>query len=119
MRGVKVTKDKSNKNIVKIQIMFQCTFIDIAIFRKKIVEGKQVWIGGVYPEELTKSRNVDKQTKGIIFPIEDLEHLITVEAYGRKFLSPANPEIYLKKIFGKDWKVPNKKQFFWEKNKFF
>jgi hypothetical protein len=35
-----------------------------------------------------------------------------------EFLAPANPEIYLEKKYGKNWKIPDKKQFFFRKNKF-
>ena len=34
----------------------------------------------------------------------------------KKFLSPSNPEIYLEQSFGKNWKIPDKKQFLWNKN---
>tara|TARA_Y100000031_G_C7942340_1_gene257671 strand:+ start:105 stop:311 length:207 start_codon:yes stop_codon:yes gene_type:complete len=54
----------------------------------------------------------------ITFPVEDLDHLIPVKLYGKKFLSPSNPEVYLEKKYGKNWRSPDKKQFFWNKNKF-
>ena len=52
---------------------------------------------------------------GVTFPIEDLEHLISIKAYGKKFMSPANPETYLKNTYGINWNKPDKKQFFWKK----
>ncbi len=30
-------------------------------------------------------------------------------------MAPANPEIYLEIKFGKNWRTPDKKQFFWNK----
>ena len=47
-----------------------------------------------------------------------LDPLIAVEAYGNFFLAPPNPEIYLEKKYGKNWRTPDKKQFIWNKNKF-
>ena len=55
---------------------------------------------------------------GFTFPASDLQNLITVKAYGKKFLSPANPELYLEQMFGKNWRIPNKKQFCWNKSSF-
>jgi phosphorylcholine metabolism protein LicD len=52
------------------------------------------------------------------FPVADLEPLIPIKVYGKKFLAPNNSEVYLEKIFGKSWGTPDKKQFFWNKNKF-
>ena len=34
----------------------------------------------------------------------------------KKFMAPKNPEAYLTKLYGKNWKIPDKKQFFWNKN---
>ena len=95
--------------------MFGCGHIDIAVFRKKIIKENKVWIWGFYPKEITKSRNVEELTNGYAFPAADLENLITIQAYGRTFLSPTNPEIYLEKVFGRNWSKPDKKQFFWKK----
>ena len=33
-------------------------------------------------------------------------------------MARANPEVYLEKVYGKNWRTPDKKQFFWGKNKF-
>ena len=41
-----------------------------------------------------------------------------IQVYGKKFLSPNNPEIYLEKKYGKNWRTLDKKQFIWNKNKF-
>ena len=67
-----------------------------------------MWVGEIY-------KDIAEKINGVTFPITDLENLITVKAYGKNFFSPANPEIYLEKIYGKNWKVPDKKQFFWKK----
>jgi len=90
----------------RLQIFFPFTLIDVGIYKKK---GK-IWVG--------ETENFyDKKFKGITFPIKDLENLSYVKAYGLKFLAPANPETYLRKKFGKNWKTPDKKQFFWNKKK--
>jgi|TARA_B100001964_G_scaffold236287_1_gene297801 phosphorylcholine metabolism protein LicD len=75
------------------------------------VEDNKVWIG----ESGKIGESSDKKFNGVTFPIADLERLITIKAYGKKFLSPANPEIYLEKVYGKNWKIPDKKQFVWNK----
>ena len=102
--------DKFDEKIQKIQILFPCILVDVAVYKKINVGEKEMWAGEIY-------KNDPKKVNGVTFPIADLENLITIEAYGKKFLSPANPEIYLEKIYGKNWKIPDKKQFFW-KNKF-
>jgi phosphorylcholine metabolism protein LicD len=111
------SKGKVDNKIKKVQILFPCTLMDIAIYRKKKIENEEMWVGGFYPLELTDSRNVKEQTEGIAFKASDLDNLITIKAYGKEFLAPANSSIYLEKIFGKNWKIPDKKQFFWNENK--
>jgi len=71
---------------------------------KNYLYGKK--FGGNYiPETLKK-------------PVEDLTKLFEKLRYEKKFLAPDNSEVYLEKIFGKSWRTPDKKQFFWNKNKF-
>ena len=57
------------------------------------------------------------EKRGVTFPINDLQHLIPIKIYGKFFLAPSNPEIYLEKKYGKNWKKPDKKQYYWNKNK--
>jgi len=106
----KESYDKFDDKFQKLQILFPCILIDVAVYRKINVGEKEMWVGEIY-------KNVPEKVNGITFPISDLENLITIKVYGKKFLSPANPEIYLEKVYGKNWKIPDKKQFFW-KNKF-
>ena len=44
-----------------------------------------------------------------------LDNLMPIKVYGREFLAPPNPEIYLERKFGKNWRIPDKKQFYWNK----
>jgi len=110
--GVKNIKSHPDKS-KRLHIIFPCVLIDIAVYKKKMIGQNKLWIG----EEDDYKSNYN----GFTLPINDLENLIIVKAYGKKFLSPANPEIYLEKVYGKDWKVPklrsktNKKYFFWYK----
>jgi hypothetical protein len=101
-----IKKEQANNIIEKIHITFPLFLIDIAIYRKKIINNQEVWYGE--PENKT-----DANYDGVAFPQNDLDHLITVKAYGKVFLSPSNPKLYLEKIYGKNWKIPDKKQFFY------
>ena len=120
--GVRAIREYNKNNF--IQFLFSCTLVDVVIFKKKIVEKDEMWVGKEDVKwvggetkwlKITK-KSIDQKFIGQTFPIEDLEHLITVKAYGKKFLSPANPEIYLEKVFGINWKIPDRKQFVWKKN---
>ena len=68
------------------------------------IENKEVWIG---ESEMT----YDKKFYGIPFPIEDLNNLKPIQFYATTFLAPSNPELYLEKKYGKNWRIPDKKQF--------
>ena len=105
--GARIIKREDNDKFDQFQIECRCTFVDIAIYRKKKVGENEIWIG----------ENEDPITKfiGTTFPIEDLEHLIPIKIYGKQFMAPANPETYLEKRYGKNWKIPDKQQFFWNK----
>ena len=109
-RNIKFIKKKSNGKLAKLQILFRCSLIDIEIYRKVNMGTDEMWLGE------TEGRP-DQKFNGSLFPIADLEHLMSIKAYGRIFLSPANPEIYLEKRYGENWKIHDKKQFFWNKNK--
>ena len=50
----------------------------------------------------------------IFFSPNDLLELDTIKPYGMKFYSPKNPEKYLYKFYGKNWRIPDKKQFVWK-----
>ena len=109
-RNIKFIKKKSNGKLEKLQILFRCSLIDIEIYRKVNMEKNEIWLGETEDHS-------DQKFNSSLFPIADLEHLIPIKAYGKNFLSPANPEIYLEKRYGKNWKIHDKKQFFWNKNK--
>jgi len=105
--GVISIRRRSNNKFERLQILFPYTLVDVAVFNKE----NEMWIGE--PE-----KHYDQKLNGATFPIEDLEHLMSIKAYGKQFLAPTNPEIYLEKKYGKNWRVPDKKQFIWNKNKF-
>tara|TARA_Y100000816_G_scaffold290332_1_gene278752 strand:+ start:403 stop:1143 length:741 start_codon:yes stop_codon:yes gene_type:complete len=92
-------KDKTKK----YQIIFKSVLIDISIIKKLKHKNKLCWVGD----------SDDKKT--IKFSYTSLQKLITAKLYGRPFLSPSNPEFYLKQKYGNNWKTPDKKQFFWKK----
>ena len=68
-----------------------CALVDVSIYRKKNLDGKEIWIGDFYD-------HIKKKFNGFTFPVSNLKNLITVKIYGKEFLSPANPEIYLEKV---------------------
>ncbi len=90
-----------SKKLERVQILYRFTMVDIAVYKKKSLSKKKLWF--------TKcERSYDK--KIFSFPLEPLK---PIKLYGKEFLAPNNPEIYLKKKYGKNWKIPDKKQFFW------
>ena len=92
-------KDKSRK----YQIIFKSILMDISIIEKLKHKNKISWIGD----------SDDKKT--IKFSYKSLQKLISTKLYGKSFLSPSDPEVYLEKKYGNNWRVPDKKQFFWKK----
>jgi len=112
--GARFIRKRPNADrMERLQILYPCLLVDVGIYRKKNVKGKELWIANT--ESYGTWPNVDKKYDGFLFP---LDPLIPVKVYGRKFLAPSNPEIYLEKKYGKNWKKPGKKQFFFRKNKF-
>ena len=59
---------------------------------------KEMWIGPI-------EEHYDQKFNRVTFPVADLDHLIPIKAYGKEFLVPANPEEYLEKIYGKNWRT--------------
>lgn len=102
--GATAIRRQTCDKLEKLQILFRYTLVDVSVFSKR----NGMWIGE--PEK-------DQKLNYTTFPIEDLEHLVAINVYGKQFLAPGNPEIYLKKVFGENWRTPDKKQFFWNKNK--
>ena len=86
-----IKKEQANNIIEKIHITFPLFLIDIAIYRKKIINNQEVWYGE--PENKT-----DTNYNGVAFPQNDLDHLITVKAYGKVFLSPFDKTLFRKDI---------------------
>jgi len=95
-----ITRPKHNAQ--KLQTTLEGVRIDVEFFRKEKFYGIEMWLGATDEESF--------------FPIPNLENLKPVKLYGKTFMSPANPEIYLERKFGKNWRIPDKKQFFWKKN---
>ena len=101
----------------KLQILFSNMLIDIDIFFRKTVGKKEKWVQE-FKKDLDQTENAyDDEFEGISFPIKDLESLEKTKVYGKEFLIPQNPEVYLEKVYGKSWKKPSKKQFMWTRVK--
>ena len=120
--GAKFIRERLyNNKLERLQILFPCILVDIGIYRKKNVEGKEIWgnVGGEVMYNYNKSW-IEKIEKDYVRKLDyftfPLDNLMPIKVYGREFLAPPNPEIYLEKKYGKNWKIPNKKnQFFWNK----
>jgi len=108
--GGRIIKEVGGDNFNNLLIVCRYILVDITIYRKKKIGEKEMWIG----------EGEDPATKFVAstFQIKDLENLIPVNFFEKQFMAPANPEIYLEKRYGKNWKIPDKSQFFWNKNKF-
>ena len=92
--AVGVRANSENQNQQRLQILYPFLLIDVVVYKKEKVEKEYLWIG----------EKDDKKSKylGFEFPEADLENLVRVKAYGQEFLSPANPETYLEKVYGKN-----------------
>ena len=106
---VETRKIPGNK-IYKLQLISKYILIDINFFINK--KSKK------YNNIRLNPYEVDKKKKQIKFIKNNIDNLKTTKLYGYEFNSPLNPQIYLKKKFGKNWKVPDKKQFLWKKINF-
>ena len=112
--GAKFARERFNKNkLERLQIAFPGMLVDIGIYRKKNVEGKEMWGNEDETKWIEKTeRGSGQKFDSLTFP---MDNLIPIKIYGREFLAPPNPEIYLEKKFGKNWRIPDKKQFYWNK----
>ena len=129
--GARFIRERPYNKLERLQILFPCMLVDIGIYRKQKKKGKvmrtsgerendylihvqklirsQKWIHS-QEQHLPQNENLTKNRFAI-----SLDHLIPIEVYGRKFMAPPNPEVYLKKKYGKNWRIPDKKQFAWKK----
>ena len=113
--GAKFIRERFyNNKLERLQIEFPCMLVDIAIYRKKNVEGKEMWgNAGETKKWIEKTeRGSGQKLDSVIF---SMDYLIPIKAYGKEFLAPCNPEIYLERRYGKNWRIPDKKQFYWNK----
>ena len=123
-KGARYIRTQPYNKLERLQILFPCMLVDIGIYRKQNEGGKVMWMnfgGETENDYLLHSKNPKQhlsQNKNLTknrFAIS-LNHLMPIEVYGKKFMAPPNPEIYLEKKYGKNWKIPDKKQFYWNKN---
>ena len=119
--GAKFIRERLyNNKLERLQILFPCILVDIGIYRKKNVDGKEMWgiANGEIMYKYDKSwiEKVEKDhVRNLDYFTISLDNLMPIKVYGREFLAPPNPEIYLEKKYGKKWRIPNKKQFCWNK----
>jgi len=99
-------KKIKRKNFLKVQLVLKNILVDFDFFKKK--SSKNSW---------HNPYQFDTNNREILFSDDELLNLKKIKLYGHEFFSTANPKKYLKKKFGKNWKKPDKKQFFWRKIK--
>ena len=85
------------------------TLVDIKFFTLKDFNNQKYWVN--LPSK-SSTENVLPRER---FPENDLINLKKSKLYGFDFWCPDNPERFLSNFYGKDWKIPNKKQFAWNK----
>ena len=92
----------------KVQVLLFGEIIDISIFRPCNLENRRLWKG-----EYRENQKNDK--KYIFIENQYLTSLSKCKLYNYNYLAPSDPEKYLENKYGDKWKVPNKKQFVWNK----
>ena len=112
--GATFIRSQPPEKTERVQIFFGCLFLDVGVYRKEKVGDKEMWMAKTEGWD-GKIDGRDEYSTGLTFR---LDNLVSIKAYGKEFLAPANPEIYLEKKYGKNWKIPDKKQFLFRKNKF-
>jgi len=100
-----------NGNCERLQFFFPGKHVDVGVYRKKKINNKYVWIGET-------EKPYDQKFCGITLSVSDLEFLKPLSLCGQLFLAPGNPETYLEKKYGKNWKIPEKRQYFFNEKKF-
>tara|TARA_B100001123_G_C15176965_1_gene973723 strand:+ start:392 stop:1204 length:813 start_codon:yes stop_codon:yes gene_type:complete len=91
----------------RIQFRLNGMLVDIAFFSLKTINGINYWAG-----EKLKTKNKEY----VYFLENDLLDLDIVNLYNYKFYSPKNAQKYLDRVYGENWRLPEKKQFIWKKN---
>ncbi len=113
--GAKFIRERFyNNKVASLQIEFPCMLVDISIYRKKNVEGKKV-CDNVLEGDFHETPKGENFVYKFHYFTLSLDNLVPIKVYGREFLAPPNPEIYLERKYGKNWRIPDKKQFYWNK----
>jgi hypothetical protein len=113
--GAKFIRERFyNNKVASLQIEFPCMLVDISIYRKKNVEGKKV-CDNVLEGDFHETPKGENFVYKFHYSTLSLDNLVPIKVYGREFLAPPNPEIYLERKYGKNWRIPDKKQFYWNK----
>jgi len=116
-----VIRRQPPEKLERLQFLFGPIHFDIAVYKKKFIGEREVWLNEqdqnyLYGGDNEKGEN-EKKRKINTFSKKDLEDLISVKLYGKYFLAPLNSNLFLEQKYGKNWKTPNRKQYVWKKNK--
>ena len=114
----------------RIQLIFHNLLFDVGIYKLSKINGKKCWTNdhdenfdyfaynksikniNIIKKNFSKIKKIRKLKK-IHINKKELENLSKVKLYGRSFFAPSNPESYLSKKYGNNWKIPLTKQFHW------
>ena len=123
-KGAVSIKGIPSHKIEKLQIVMDKILVDVLAFRKQEINGVKTWICdedklAVYNTSGEKFKLSHFTSKSMSLPLNDLENLCHIKLYGKSFLAPANPALYLEKKFGKTWVKINKEQFVWKNINFY
>ena len=110
-KGVEWIRQWPNTRCERLQFFFINQLVDVGVYRKKIINKKEMWIGET--EKLYCQKFC-----GITLSVSDLEFLKPLNLYGKPFLAPRNPRAYLEQKYGKNWRIPDKRQYFLNEKKF-
>jgi len=110
------------EKLERLQFLFGPIHFDIGVFKKVFIDEREVWLNEqdknyLYSDDREKEKNIKIKRKINTFSKKDLEDLISVKLYGKYFLAPLNSNLFLEQKYGKNWKIPDQKQYVWKKNK--
>ena len=98
-------KIKFHNNYNSLQLFHTLGLIDISLINSK---NKKLEL--IVDIPLKKKKKVKKDKMKFLFNLEDFKPFSYGKIYSKQFCIPKNYKLILKKVYGDDWKIPDKKQ---------